>query len=154
MAEVVFTCQFGERRKHGKIVRPSACNTRASGFFRVVDHRGRKRVMLLCASCAFYKMPNHVKMIPPSEEDVNGRPTFFRDIQSVELIRTLGTQTRVGDLIPLKGSKHWVEPTARKALPNPTRGQVVRHKATGKAARRSMDLAAYLKSLGAHDDGR
>lgn len=150
MGDLFIRCQFGQKRKDGKIVRPATCENRASGLFMVHFMRGKPRPYLLCAQCAFDKMPNRVRCLPaPDGAPKDTPPTYFRDVFSVKLLTSLTTTFDQTNQPRAEGLKHWVE---RKAeLPEKISIPKVRvHESRGK----KMDMSAYLNSLKRHDDGK
>lgn len=151
MGELFIGCQFGQKKKDGKIVRPATCLNRASGIFLVHFVRGKPRPYLLCAQCAFDKMPNRVRCLPPPEDAPKGTPsTYFRDVERVELVTTLGTQFEQGHEPNTPGYKHWIErqPTL------PVRPSIMKIKRVVSRSGPSMDMTKYLDSLRRHDDGK
>jgi len=149
MGDLFLQCQFGQRRKDGKVVRPATCQNRASGIFRVIYVRGKPKVLLLCAQCSFDKMPNHVCCPPPPDDAPKGtQPTYFRDVFSVQLLATLGTKFVQGHSPNIPGYKHWVE---RKQLPE--KSGVVKLKIV-ESRTKHMDMSAYLETLRNHSDGK
>jgi hypothetical protein len=154
MAELQCRCQFGERRnKAGKVIKPASCHNRASGIFKVTVRAGRgtaTKILFLCAECSFYRLPKRVRMIPAPEDQPSGKPVFFKDVVGIELLATLGSNFNVGDFIPLKGSKDWVEGKQTPKVRGPQKVRIKRIKSTEP----KMDLAAYRKSLATHDDGK
>lgn len=152
MGEVHLRCQFGQRKKDGKIVRPATCTNRASGVFLVHLVRGKARPFLLCAQCAFDKMPNRVRCLPPPEDAPKGTPpTYFRDVARVELMATLGTDFDQTSVLNIPGYKHWVE--RKNQLPE--RLSIPKVKQISPRQRTvDMDLSQYVETLRRHDDGK
>lgn len=152
MGELHLRCQFGLKKKDGKVVRPSACTNRASGIFLVHFVRGKARPFLLCAQCAFDKMPNHIVCLPPSEDAPAGTPpTYFHDVARVELLKTLGTDFDQSTAPNTPGYKHWVE--RKQQLPEKIRIVKVK-KIEPRNQTKEMDLTKYADTLRRHDDGK
>lgn len=151
MVEVHIRCQFGEKRdSKGKLIRSGKCPNRASGIFRVHPVRGKPKVMFLCAECGFDKMPNHVQVVmPPADAPPKAEPKYFRDIERVELLATLGTKFDQAKVVKGDGYKHWVERT--EVTPEAFSIAPVKEV---KSRIPSMDLKAYLDTLRRHDDGK
>lgn len=148
--ELHIRCQYGQRkRKDGPIVR-GPCDNRASGFFRVFYHRGKPKVMALCADCGFVKMPNHVKIVIPADDAPSQEPRYFRDVARVELIATLGTGYDQTKDAKHEGVKHWVESSDKPKKLAPGKASLKRIAPRGA----KMDLTAYRNSLRRHDDGK
>lgn len=150
MGDLFIRCQFGQKRKDGRVVRPGTCGNRASGLFQVQFMRGKPRPYLLCAGCAFDKMPNRVRMLPPPDDAPKGTlPTYFRDVFSVKLLMSLTTTFDQTQQPRAEGLKHWVE--RKTELPIKISIPKVRvHEGRGK----KMDMSKYLNSLRRHDDGK
>lgn len=147
--ELHIRCQYGQKKRDGTLVR-GPCQNRASGFFRVFFHRGKPKVLALCADCGFVKMPNHVKIVIPADDSPSQETRYFRDVARVELIATLGTTYDQYKDAKHDGVKHWVESSdaPKKLMP----GKATLKRSSSRKP--SMDLAKYLESLGRHDDGK
>jgi hypothetical protein len=149
--ELHIRCQYGQKRKDGKVVRSGKCPNRAHGIYRVYPVRGKPKAYALCAECAFDKVPNHkVCIMPGPNAPANAEPMFVRDVASVELLASLNTDFDQGKSTNLAGAKHWVEPTTP---PKPEVESAYTIKRT-KSRRPDMDMQAYRNSLSRHDDGK
>lgn len=147
MAEVFRRCEYGQRKREGKVVKIGSCQNRASGIFRVHYRRGTK-IMCLCADCAMQKMPNHVAIIVrPKDDEV----IYFRDVQRVELLVPFTTDFDSSHAVHETGDKHWVEPAPR---PEPYRGAHKYRKVASRDGITPMNMSEYIKSLRRHDDGK
>lgn len=151
MAEVFISCQYGEKRKDGKRVKAPSCQNRASGIFKVHYHRGKPKVLFLCADCGFDKMPNHVKIVIPADDAPDQTPRYFRDVARVELLASLGSDFDQGKTRKGVGLKHWVERTD-PPLEEPIVQRAPLKRIVSHAPK--MDMAAYRESLRRHDDGK
>ena len=150
--ELYLRCQWGQKRKHGKIVRSGNCFNRASGIYRVYPMRGQYKAYAICATCALTVVPNHrVCIMPGKDAPADAKPMYVKAVSHVELIASLNTDFDQGKTIHKVGSKHWVEPTT-EPKPEMEGGAytIKRHKPHGE----KMDMAAYLNSLRKHDDGK
>lgn len=147
MGEANIRCQFGQKKKDGKVVRSATCTNRASGAFRVF-YKGRRppRVMFLCAGCAFDKVPNHVAIIVREE----GEPMYFRDVAAIELLVTFGTVFDQTGVARAEGYKWWVERTDELPIKKTIMEKVKVYPSRGP----KMDINAYLNTLRRHDDGK
>lgn len=86
---MLIRCEFGIRRKHGRVIHPATCTNLASGLFRVSYFKGRSRLICLCAACAFDKVPNKVSCVMPSAEaHPDAEPIFYRNVRRVELVKS------------------------------------------------------------------
>lgn len=146
MVEIFLQCQYGERRKDGRIVRPASCMNRASGVFRVYLVRGKPKAMMLCAQCGFTKLVGRVKCaIKPSTDEI----VYFHDVARVELLATFDTEFDQLDVPRAVGYKHWVERKDEMVeRPSRFRLKVIPPRAA------HMDMSKYLETLRRHDDGR
>lgn len=147
MGEVFLQCQFGQRRKDGRVVRPASCTNRASGVFRVHFVRGKPRAIMLCAQCGFTKLVNRVVCaIKPKTDEV----VYFRDVARVELLATFDSKFDQMDMPKAQGYKHWVE--RKNELPEALVSRY-KHKVIPPKGKH-MDLNKYREMLGSHDDGK
>lgn len=148
MAKTFMMCERGQRVKDGRVTHPADCPNRASGVFKVSFKRGHK-IMLLCADCAFYKVPNRVRIIIPDE----GNPIYYRDVEGIDLIYSITTQFVQENAPRREGDKHWVEPVEKPV----DRSRYTIEKQTSKKKvlkGKDMDLKAYINTLRRHDDGK
>jgi hypothetical protein len=145
--ETLIGCQYGIRRKDGKQVRGPTCTNRAHGIWRVYPKRGKPYARILCAECGFDKMPNHLRYLPPADD--NSPPMWYRDIERVVLVITLSTEFDQTSVEPSRGSKHWVEPTHKPAREAFIYKRIIRHNAVTEKMG-TMDMTAYLQSLEDH----
>lgn len=145
MREHHLRCQFGKAsRRPGMKGRPGSCDNRASGLWEVKYKRRQKvRLMLLCADCAFQRIPELVSMVL-----VNDEPVYYRPIESIRLVQSLNTTFEQAKARPGPSAKHWVQPDPLPEIPAPL--VVTRYVPKDP----KMDMATYLKSLSSHDDGR
>lgn len=148
--ELHIRCQYGQKRKDGRVVRSGKCPNRASGIFRVYPVKGKPKAYALCSECAF-GLHDHVAVVMPGPDaPANAEPKYFRDIARVELLATLDTKFEQGKSTNLAGAKHWVEPTTPPKEERPSAYTLKRHK----SRKPDMDMTAYLNSLRRHDDGK
>lgn len=152
MSERIFQCQFGQRKKAGKVIHPPTCRNRASGVFKVHYKKGPPGVMLLCAHCAFVAMPNRVRMFVPQDDSKD--VVFYRDVEGCELIKSLTTAFNQEAAQPGVGAKHWVADTKKEleSIPGVTKVTIIPPR--GKVKGRNMDMTQYFNSLRRHDDGK
>lgn len=144
LREIKLQCQNGAAKRKQRLDgtfskgKPSACTNPASGVWKVTVKQGRGfavKIMLLCADCGMHKVANRRRCIETETELL-----FFRDVVSVELLKSFTSdydQTTQG---PTVGVKHWVEkPTEISQRQRPVKNSV---------------SAKYLHSLRTHDDGK
>ena len=145
LREIKLQCQNGaakrKQRLDGTFTKgsPSKCNNPASGVWKVTVKQGRGfavKIMLLCADCGMQKVASRRRCV----ELENGELIFFRDVVSVELIKSFTSAYDQTTQSPTVGAKHWVEkPTAISQRQAKIKNSVPLH---------------YLESLRRHDDGK